>query len=53
MIKLSGYAKKHGITYRTAYTHFRKTLLKGPIRVLHTLDFGSSPNASKNQAGMT
>lgn len=29
MLKLSEYAKKHGVCYRTAYSHFRRGLITG------------------------
>jgi putative resolvase len=33
MIKLSEYAKKHGITYRTAFNHFHKGLISGAYQL--------------------
>ncbi len=33
MYNLSGYAKKHGIAYRTAYNHFQKGLIQGAYQL--------------------
>jgi len=33
MKKLSDYAKDHGVTYRTAYSHFRKGLISGAYQL--------------------
>ncbi len=32
-MKLSSYAKKHGITKRTAWTHFKKGLIDGAYQL--------------------
>lgn len=51
MIKLSGYAKRHGICYRTAYDHFRKGLIVGayqlPTGTVVILDNYTNPNKTE------
>ncbi len=33
MKKLSEYAKDHGLTYKTAYVHFKKGLIQGAYQL--------------------